>query len=135
MTQPTPYWRFPNAARTIAKILEPIAGTNKIGTRTPASLTPAVMPYVRVRRLGGPSDQVNDFAYIHIDVLSDNLDAAEQLSERIRQKLTTEKLAYGAVVVDRISCESAPEEMPLWAPGINRFEARYTAVFRRYRAA
>lgn len=134
MTQPTPYYRFPNAARTIAKILEPMVGANKIGTRTPASLT-GVMPYVRVRRLGGPSDLVNDYAAIHIDVLSDNLDAAEQLAERIRQKLTTEKLRLGAIVVDRVTCESAPEEMPLWAPGINRFEARYTAVFRRYRAA
>lgn len=128
------WYRFPDAPRTIAKLLEPLAGAGKVGTRVPSSLT-GLMPYVRVTRHGGPSDTVSDYAVIHVDVLGDDLAAAEQLAERIRQKLTTERLRLGAAVVDRVTCDSAPEEMPPWSTGINRFEARYTAVFRRYRAA
>lgn len=132
MSQPAPFRRFPDAAKTLAKILESLAGAGKTGTRVPASLT-GVMPYVRVVRHGGPSDLVSDYATVHIDVFSDSLTAAENLSERIREKLTMERLRLGPIILDYVRCDSAPEEMPPWSSGINRFEARYTAVFRRYR--
>jgi len=137
MTQPTIWRRFPSAARTIAKILEPLAPANakgaRVGTQTPGDLT-GRMPFIRVVRSGGPSNLVNDFAYIYVDVFSDNLSAAEDLGEKIRQKLTLERLRLGPVIVDRVECTQAPTEMPPWAPGINRFESQYTVVFRRYNA-
>jgi len=129
-----PWRRFPDAPKTVAKLLEPLAPAvtagSRVGTRFPSTLT-GVMPFIRVTRHGGPSDEVSDYAFVHVDVLSDSLSAAEVLSERIRQKLTTERLRLGSAVVDRVECTSAPEEMPPWAPNINRFEARYTVVFRR----
>lgn len=134
MTQPI-FRRFPDAARTIAKILEPLVGNPlRIGTRTPASLT-GLMPFVRVVRRGGPSDDLNDYAYVYVDVIGDNLAAAEKLAEQIRQKLTTTKVRLGSIIVDRVTCDSAPEEVEPWASGINRYESRYTIVFRRYSAA
>ncbi len=137
MTQPTTWRRFPNAAKTIAKILEPLSPAvtkgARVGTRTPADLT-GLMPFIRVVRDGGPSDLVSDYAFLYIDVFSDNLSAAETLSERIREKLTTESLRLGGAVVDSVDCTNGPTELPPWAPGINRFESRYTVVFRRYNA-
>jgi hypothetical protein len=137
MTQPTPFRRFPDAAKTIAKILEPLAPANakgqRVGTRTPDNLT-GLMPFIRVVREGGPSDLVSDYAYLYIDVFSDSLSAAESLSERIRQRLTLDRVRLGGAIVDSITCTNAPTELPPWAPGINRFESRYTVVFRRYNA-
>lgn len=135
MSQPATFRRFPDAAKTIAKLLEPLAPAtsagSRIGTRTPDNLT-GRMPFIRVVRDGGPSDLVSDYAFLYIDVFSDNLNAAELLSERIRQKLTMERLRLGGAVVDSVTCTNAPTELPPWASGINRFESRYTVVFRRY---
>ena len=137
MTQPQTFRRFPDAAKTIAKILETLVPATsagpRVGTRTPDNLT-GRMPFVRVVRDGGPSDLVNDYAFLYVDVLGNDLNAAENLAERIRQKLTLERLRLGRAVVDSVECTSAPTELPPWAPGIHRFETRYTVVFRRYNA-
>lgn len=137
MTQPATFRRFPDAAKTVAKILEPLAPAtakgSRVGTRTPAELT-GLMPFVRVVRDGGPSDLVSDYALLYIDVFSDSLSAAETLAERIRERLTMERLRLGQAVVDSVTCTNAPTELPPWAPGIHRFESRYTVVFRRYNA-
>lgn len=137
MTQPQIFRRFPDAAKTIAKLLEPLvpatAAGARVGTRTPDNLT-GRMPFIRVVRDGGPSDMVNDFALLYVDVFGDNLAAVETLSERIRERLTQDRLRLGGAVVDSVTCTNAPTELPPWAPGINRFESRYTVVFRRYNA-
>jgi hypothetical protein len=137
VTQPSTFRRFPDAAKTVAKILEPFVPATsagaRIGTRTPDNLT-GRMPFIRVVRDGGPSDLVNDYAYLYVDVFSDNLNAAETLSEKIREKLTLERLRLGRVFLDSAVCTNAPTELPPWAPGIHRFESRYTVVFRRYNA-
>jgi hypothetical protein len=137
MTQPSTFRRFPDAAKTVAKLLESFvpatAKGSRVGTRTPDNLT-GLMPFIRVVRDGGPSDMVNDYALLYIDVFSDSLAAAEKVSEQIREKLTTERLRLGGAVVDSAVCTNAPTELPPWAPGINRFESRYTVVFRRYNA-
>jgi hypothetical protein len=137
MTQPTSFRRFPDAAKTVAKLLEPFvpatAKGGRVGTRTPDDLT-GRMPFIRVVRDGGPSDLVNYYPLLYIDVFSDNLAAAENLSERIREKLTTERLRLGGAVIDNVVCTNGPTELPPWAPGINRFESRYTVVLRRYNA-
>jgi hypothetical protein len=135
MTQPTGFRRFPDAAKTIAKILEPLVPATtkgpRVGTRTPTDFA-GVMPFIRVVRDGGPSNLVNDFAFLYVDVFSDSLDAAEKLSEQIREKLTMDRLRLGRAIVDNVECTNGPTELPPWAPGINRFESRYTVVFRRY---
>lgn len=134
MTYPIPAARFPNAPRTVAKLLEQLSGNGRAGTRTPASLT-GLMPYVRVTRIGGNSDEVSDYARIAIDVIGDNLTAIEDLSERIRQFLTQNKLRLGRAVIDRVTVDAAPQEVAPWASGIYRYEARYLVVSRRYRPA
>lgn len=133
MTAPVIEYRFPDAARTVAKLLEPLASPQRVGTRTPASLT-GVMPFIRVTRRGGSSDEVNDYARIYIDVLATDVGAAELLSERIREFLTSRTHRLGRAVIDRVSVDSAPEELAPWSSGVFRFEGRYTVVSRRHKA-
>jgi hypothetical protein len=132
-----PFRRYPDGAKTIAKILEqfvpPVAKGSRVGTRFPSDLT-GLLPFIRVVRQGGTDDGVSDYPILYITVLSASISEGETLSERIRQKLTTEKLRLGSIVVDRVKCDAGAVELEPWAPGISRFEAQYTAVFRRYSA-
>jgi hypothetical protein len=127
-------YRFPDAARTVATLLIPYASAQRVGTRVPSSLT-GLLPFIRVVRHGGPSDLVSDYARLHIDVLADSVTVGELLAERIRQYLTTERLSLPPAIIDRVICDGAPEEVAPWAPGIFRFEGRYTAVSRRYKSS
>jgi hypothetical protein len=43
--------------------------------------------------------------------------------------------AADRVGIDRVAVDSAPSEVPPWAPGIFRFEATYTVVSRRHSVA
>lgn len=132
MTQPATWRRFPDAPKTVAKILgSSLVTPQRAGTRTPDDFT-GLMPFIRVVRIGGFSDDINDYARIAVGVFSDNLSVAEELSEKVRTKLTTEKLRLGPAILDRARCDMAPQEMGQWAPGINHFEANYLTVFRRY---
>jgi hypothetical protein len=132
MTQPAEWRRFPDAPKTLAKILgSSLVAAGQAGTRTPDDFA-GLMPYIRVIRVGGYNDGINDYARVAVGVFSDNLSVTEETAEKVRTKLTTEKLRLGPAIVDRVACDSAPQEMDQWAPGINHFEARYLTVFRRY---
>lgn len=127
-------YRFPDIPRTVAKTLEGLAAAGRVGTRTPASLT-GLLPFVRVTRDGGYSDRVSDYARISVDVLDTDLIRGEALAEAIRQDLTDGPRRLDAAVLDRITCDNAPQEVAPWAPGINRYTAQYTVVSRRHRTA
>lgn len=132
-----PWRRFPDSARTVAKILEPfvpaVAKGSRVGTRTPSDLA-GLLPFIRVVRQGGSNDELSDYPILYIDVLASTVSEAEMLSERVRQRLINDKLRLGSIVVDRVRCDGAPVEVEPWAPNIYRFEAQYSAVFRRYTA-
>lgn len=125
----TPLRRFPDVQRALVAILGPLVD-GRAGTQTPDDLE-LKMPFIRVTRTGGPSDHVNDYAYVDVDVFAGTYSVAEPLAERVRQLLTGPPLRAGDVILDRISCESAPAELP-WAPGVRRFGATYLVVSRRY---
>lgn len=129
MTAPTR--RFPDVQRALVAILAPLVG-GRAGTETPGDLE-SKMPFIRVLRTGGPSDHIYDYATVDVDVYASTYTQAEPLAEQVRQLLTGPPLRTDAIVIDRISCESAPVELP-WAPGVRRFGATYVVVSRRYTA-
>lgn len=124
--------RFPDVQKVLAALLEPLAGgPGHTGSETPEDLQ-AVLPYIRiVRRPGGPSDYLNDFATVEIDVFAARYDIAEPLAEDVRQLLTGSPHSVGRAVIDRISCPGGPAERP-WGPSVRRFGATYRVVSRRY---
>lgn len=127
--------RFPDVQKVLAALLAPLAGgPGHAGSETPEDLQ-AVLPYIRiVRRPGGPSDHVNDYATVVIDVFAARYDIAEPLAEDVRQLLIGGPHAVGRAVLDRITCPGGPSELP-WGPGVRRFGATYRVVSRRYAAS
>lgn len=138
MTSPTgPYLRYPATARVIAKICEGFVPAVTAGARTgirfPPSLT-GLLPFVRAVRDGGRTDGITDYARISVDILDDDYARGEALAQRILHHLETGRLRHGAVILDHATCDSAVQQLPDWAPGIYRFESRFTVTARRYQS-
>lgn len=127
-----PLRRFPDVQRALVTLVEQVAGAGRAGAETPADLQER-MPFVRVLRVGGGSDHLSDYAVVDVDVFAGAYTVAEPLAERIRQHLTGPPPRVGPVVLDRITCQSGPAELP-WAPGVRRFGATYLVAARRYTA-
>lgn len=128
-----PLQRFPDVQAALVTLLESLAGAGRTGIETPGNLQD-VLPFVRVIRRGGTSDRINDHATVEVDVFDLTYKGAELLAERVREYLTGERLRAGPAVIDRVTCERAPAEVP-WGPGVRRFNAAYRLVSRRYTAA
>ncbi len=126
--------RFADVASVLAHLLAAVTAPEQVGVAFPAEL-PGRLPFVRVTRSGGPRDRLNDYARIAVDVLDDDYDRGYATAEDVAAFLEPGRLHYGAVVIDRVGVDSAPQEVAPWAPGIFRFEAAYTVVSRRVRAA
>lgn len=125
--------QFPVAARALAGLLVDagLIEPDRIGSETPTDLQYA-LPFVRVFRVAGGSDLVNDYAQVDLDVFADTSIAGEQLAENIRQYLSLPAPPYsGGALIDRIECLTAAAERP-WADiRIRRYGATYRVVTRR----
>lgn len=121
-------------ATTVAQLLTTVAGSGQTGIVTPGVLA-ALMPFVRVTRGGGPRDRINDLARLYVDVFDSDYDRGFAMAESVAAFLEPGRLRAGPVLIDRVVVDSAPQEVAPWAPGIFRFEARYTVVSRRHRVA
>lgn len=126
--------RFADTATTVAYLLSAVAALDRVGVATPDDLI-GRMPFIRVTRAGGPRDRLNDYARLTVDVFDDDYARGYATAEDIAAFLEPGRLHWEAVVIDRVICDSAPQEVAPWAPGIFRFEAAYTVVSRRYRVA
>lgn len=124
--------RFPDVQRVLVADLTALVAADHIAIETPTDLA-ARLPFVRVMRTSGPSDRINDFANVDIDVWADTYTAGEMLAEQIRQRLVGPPPPIPKF--DRIDCPIGPRELP-WGDGtIRRFNATYEVVSRRYRAS
>jgi hypothetical protein len=126
--------RFADMATVIAHLLATVNAPERVGIATPADLA-GLLPFARATRSGGPRDRLNDFARINVDVLDDDYDRGFALAEAITAYLQPARLLLGPVVIDRVMVDQAPQEIAPWAPGIFRFESRFTIVSRRHRVA
>lgn len=125
----TPLYRFLDVQAVLVDELEALVGTGHTGVETPANLAD-VLPFVRIRRTGGPSDRLNDYASIDIDVFAALYTAAELLAERVRQHLCGPPPPVSTL--DRIDCDIGPRELP-WGDGtVRRWGASYSVVSRRH---
>ncbi len=126
--------RFADMASTVAMLLTPLAGAGRTGISVPPSLE-GRLPFVRATRGGSPRDRINDYARISVDVFDSDYARGSALAEEIAALLEPGRLRLGPVIIDRVEVDAAPQEVAPWAPGIFRWEARYTVVSRRHRAA
>ncbi|MEU0078566.1 hypothetical protein ABZY58_11770 [Micromonospora tulbaghiae] len=124
---------FPDVEEILAVLLEPLVGGSEYtGPEVPANLQ-QLGKFIRVKRGGGYSDQLNDYATVDIDCFHTTYrTGVKPLAEAVRQFLINGSHRHGRAVIDRIRCTSAPTEQA-WAPGIRRMYATYEVVSRRYR--
>lgn len=125
-----PFWRFPDVQVALVADLEAIVGAGHTGIRTPKNLE-EVLPFARIMRFGGASDQLNDHARVEIDVFAATYAEAEELAERIRERMVGPPPAVR--VFDRVDCMTAPRELP-WGEedgDVRRFGAEYAITARR----
>lgn len=125
--------QFPNQPRAVAVLLTTagIVPAGQIGSETPADLQ-SRLPFVRVVRIAGGSDLLNDYAQVDLDVFAGTSRAGQGLSEQIREYLSEPAPAYAAgALIDRIECLTAAIELPWADVRIRRYGATYRVVSRR----
>lgn len=121
--------QFPEAPRFIAIALQEVFGVEHTGTRRPGDLAEH-LPFAWCHRTGGPSDGLNDYATVEVDVFAATPTEAWQLAERARQALTVRGGPHR--FLDRVGCDIGPRELP-WSDddSVVRYGATYEAVARR----
>ncbi len=127
--------RFPDVVRLIAQqiVYEGIVPLGRAGSQTPADLL-ANLPFIRINRVGGASDEVSDRPVIDVDVFHETSLQGQAFADEIRHFLTMTDLPviYGYGAVDRIVCLTGPRELPWADTRVRRFGATYRVTTRRY---
>lgn len=132
MVAPVIARRFPDLVKLLVPALEVWVDGDpgRTGPETPDDLQ-ARMPFVRVMKLGGGRDRLNDAATVSIDVFADGYTAAETLAEDIAQWLCGPPPPLP--VLDRVEIDVSPRQLPWGDERVFRFQAQYTVVTRRVR--
>ncbi len=126
---PDPFLRFPDVTRLLVEDLQALAGDGHTGGQTPAGLE-ELLPFIRILRTGGPSDQTSDHPIVEVDVFAATYAAGERLAEQVRQRLVGPPPPIP--VLDKVRCDIAPRELPWGDPAVvRRFQAIYAITTRR----
>lgn len=109
--------RFPNAARLIVTAMDAWQGVLDPAERwqsggvTPPDLHTR-LPFVRVTRAGGPTEDIQDFPITRVEVWAATLAQAEDVAEAVRVRLVAgHLLVVGAGLLDRTDCLSLHQEI------------------------
>jgi hypothetical protein len=127
---------FPDIEDALCDVLADLAYT---GTETPADLQALLAAssgtgnVIRVRRVGGPDDGITDTARIDIDCFATRRSAVVALAETVRQRLISGPHATGSTVIDYVTTETGPVDLPWDDPKVRRRTATYTVRARRVR--
>lgn len=118
---------FPDVERILGDLLVDL-GT--VGSETNIDLQ-SNLPYIRVRRIGGPDDRFTDKARVDVDVYATDATAAKALSETIRQRLISGPSLTAHGVIDQAWTESGPQTAPADDQNIRRVITTYRISMRR----
>lgn len=128
---PAPTRRFPDVLAVLVDALEELAGSGHVAVETPADME-SRLPFVRVTRVAGDRNRLEDLPVIDVDVFASSYSAGRLLADDIAEWLIGPPPA--ANVFDRVDCEVAPRELP-WGDDVRRFNASYRVILRRRLAA
>lgn len=117
---------FPDAEDLMLDLLDPL-GT--VVLATPVSLVP---PLIVVRRVGGFSDRITDFAVIQVETYGSTHEQAAGLAESCRQVIIASPATVaGGTSVDSARTVGAPTFVDYGQPLVHRYIATYNIEFRR----
>lgn len=122
---------FPNPERILVADFEALAaGRWHAGGVTPRDLG-SRLPFAALRRSGGPSDNVNDYPFLTVEVHAATIADATDVAEEIRQRLLSGSIANEHGQIDRALCTSAHTEIPAEDPALRRIVTVYRLTCRR----
>lgn len=129
---------FPNPERILVEASGALAaGTPprwEAGGVTPAELQEKV-PFVRFQRIGGPSDTVNDYPFVTVEVFATTIAEAIDIAEEHRALLVGGHIRNSHGQIDRAICTSAHTELPAPDPNLRRITTTYRCTLRRLTVA
>ena len=88
------------------------------------------LPFIRAARIGGADDLITDHPRLTVDVFAETRAQARDISETIRQRLTSGPNRVGEVLLDKAITLVGPQEIP-WSPAVRRYSASYQVSVRR----
>ncbi|HVX20884.1 MAG TPA: hypothetical protein VHB02_06030 [Acidimicrobiales bacterium] len=100
------------------------------GTVTPPNLADE-LPFIRVTRYGGGDNLITDTARLDIDTFATSWPACKALAEQVRQRLLSWPHTTSAGVIDRVSTDTGPHQVPWDNPNVRCFAAAYRVTGRR----
>lgn len=107
-----------------------VDGVSRVGTVTPSDLA-STLPFVRVSRIGGTDDRLSDFARVDVDVYAASEMAGYRLAETLRQTLISGPARTSWGLIDRVTTEVAPRQVPYDNPAVWHVTATYRVATRR----
>lgn len=122
---------FPDAERIVGDLLADLVAAGSVGNETPANLQD-VLPFIRVRRIGGTDDRITDTARVDVDAYAADATTAKDLAEQARQRIITGFAVTAHGILDRGYTESGPALLPVDdTAGIRRVTTTYRVSARR----
>jgi hypothetical protein len=124
---------FPDVERVVADAFADVAtsAAAEVVTVLPADLQSA-LPIIRVRRLGGGDDRWTDRPRVDVEVYGPSREVAKPLALSLQARLLSFPIATGHGVIDRVSTEVGPQEIPYTDQDIRLFPATYRLSLRRF---
>lgn len=89
------------------------------------------LPFIAVRRLGGQDDYRSDFTSVDVIVFAATLSLAYTLAYSVQQLLTGAPFVTPHGIVDRVTTELGPHEIPYENPKVVMVPASYRVTVRR----
>lgn len=121
---------FPDAPDLFCDLLAVFVPSGSVGLSTPSNLE-QVLPFLRMRGVGGSDDLITDRSTIDVDVFADSIPASNLLAEQIRQFLISQPHTVNGEVLDRVRTVVRPRQLPWPTPGVFRSAATYRVSARR----
>lgn len=119
---------FPDVERVLGDLFADLA---TVGSETGIDLQER-LPFIRVRRLGGPDDRITDAARVDVHVYAFDTTSAKVLAETVRQRLISGPSTTAHGVIDRARTEVGPQSVPVDdAAGYRQVVATYRISMRR----
>lgn len=124
---------FPDVEVVLVELLETLAGgAEHIDSQTPQSFD-GRLPFVRVVHVDGPSDALQAYLNVDIDVFAPTRAVARPLAVAIHDFLTPRRPP--SPLLETVRCDEFPRELPWGDRTVRRWGGSYRVVLRRRAAA
>jgi hypothetical protein len=133
MTDLTP---FVDVHAALTELLADLVLDGHVVTWTGTDLQDVVAdgPLIKVARLGGDDDRFTAVPRVDVGVYATTESTGAPLAELARQRLLSYPHTTAAGVIDRVTTEVSPHEVPYDDPGVRLFTATYRLATRRHAA-